>query len=170
MLPAVVQGRDFDIFVVPAAVLTRHHSKRSGGAERTRLGSSKFVLVVAISDDFAFETLRQIEVVREDVARVNGIAIAVALVIDTVTRIVSPTGIVQHGGSPPSNAARLKARAPTERLLSGSSRRPTELPMQRVAGPRNQENMETRRILAGFFAYDTATSRQVVACRSPTPH
>jgi hypothetical protein len=92
--------------------------------------------VVAISDDFAFETLRQVEVVREDVARVNGIAIAVALVIDTVTRIVSPTGIVQHGGSPPSNAARLKPRAPTERLLSGSSRRPTELPIQRVAGPR----------------------------------
>jgi len=45
--------------------------------------------------------LWQIEVMREDVARIN--RIAVALVIIAVTRIVSLAGIVEHGGYPPSN-------------------------------------------------------------------
>ena len=86
--------------VVVVEIATRHHSKRSDGAERPRLRAAKFVLVVAISNYFAFEALRQIELMGEHVSRVDRIVFTVALVIVTVARIIAPTGIVEHTGRP----------------------------------------------------------------------
>jgi predicted protein tyrosine phosphatase len=83
--------------VMVREVSTRNHPKRADRAQRPRLGAAKFVLVVAIADDFAFEALRQIEVVREDVAGIDGIAVTVARVIVAIARILSPTGIVHAG-------------------------------------------------------------------------
>lgn len=87
-VPEIASPRIGRTIVVVAEITSRDHPKRSDGTERTGFRPSKFVFVVAIADDFTFETSRQIEVVREHVAWINRVAIAVALVIVAVSRAV----------------------------------------------------------------------------------
>jgi hypothetical protein len=106
-------------------------------SQRARLGAAEGVVVAVIVDVFAFEATRQVDVFHEPVARVHALPVApictaaaaaaeVAGVVIAITRVVTP--------------ARIEHRAPLSETsaFSRSRCRPTELPVQCIAGPRNQ--------------------------------
>jgi hypothetical protein len=61
--------------VVIAEITTGDHPKRANRGKRSRFGSAQRVLAIAIAiaiaDDLSLQTARQIEVAREDVARID---------------------------------------------------------------------------------------------------
>ena len=56
--------------MVVAEITTGDHSKRADGRERPRFRAAQRVLAIAVANDLALESARQIEVAREGLARV----------------------------------------------------------------------------------------------------
>jgi hypothetical protein len=95
-----------------AEIVRRHGAKRADGRQRARLGAAERVVVAVIMDVLAFEAARQVDVLHEDVARINALPIAwigtstaasaqVTRVVVAIARIVAPSGIVASHDAPP---------------------------------------------------------------------
>jgi hypothetical protein len=78
--------------IVVLEVTRGNDAKDSDETQRAGFRTAKGVLAVSVADQLAFESARQVELVDEDVARVD--RVAVACVIVSFTRIAAPTGII----------------------------------------------------------------------------
>jgi hypothetical protein len=91
---------DRAVVVVITEITNGDHSKRADSRQRPRLGPAERVLAVA--DEFAFRTAREIQVPREGLARVKRTVPNVALAIRparSVTGIVSSVAGIRFAGT-----------------------------------------------------------------------
>jgi hypothetical protein len=121
-----------------AEFVGRHGAERADCGQRSRFGAAEGVIVAMIVDMLSFEATRQVDVFHEHVARVHALPVTwvgtaataaaeIAGVVVAITRIVTPARVVEHRAPPSETPAFSRSRC-----------RPTELPVQFVASPRNQ--------------------------------
>jgi hypothetical protein len=122
-----------------AEIVGGDDAEGADGSQRARLGAAEGVVVAVVVDVLSLEAARQIDVLHEHVppgrpAPAHGVRAAaasaaeVARAIIALAWVVTPTRVVHR--PPPSETS----------AFSHSRCRPTELPVQFVAGPRNHLN------------------------------
>ena len=94
--------------VVVAEVTTGDHSEGADGRERARLGAAQGVLAIAVANQLALGSTRQVDVTRERVARLT-----VTLSIVAVAGV--PAGIVSGGAAVLVGLLPVAARTASER-------------------------------------------------------
>jgi hypothetical protein len=67
----VARSRISGTIVVVSEITTGDHSKRPDRCERARFRAAQFVLAISVTNDLAIASSRQVEVTREDLARVR---------------------------------------------------------------------------------------------------
>jgi hypothetical protein len=95
-VPKVTLARVAGLTVVVLQVPRWNDAEDADETQCAGFGTAKGVLTVAVTDQLAFVSARQVELVDEDVPRID--RVPVACVIVAFTRIASPTRIIiKHG-------------------------------------------------------------------------
>jgi hypothetical protein len=93
-VPEIPVSRVGGLVARVAEIALGHHAKGPDSRERPALVTIEFVSVIAVDDDLAFESPRQIKIAQEDIARIvvpfTGIAISFPGTLVAVTRVVLP--------------------------------------------------------------------------------
>ena len=116
-----------------------HGAEGADCGQRARFRAAEGVIVAVVVDVLSFEATRQVDVFHEHVAQVGALTLTrvraaatpaaeIARVVVTIAGILTPTRVVEHRAPPSETSACSRSRC-----------RPTELPVQSVAGPRNTD-------------------------------
>jgi hypothetical protein len=92
---AEVAIADLKSRITPVAqVALRDHSKCAYRRQRASVGAVQVIVVIAVTNQLALGSARQLEITREDVARIEGAAGVLAVARGSVAIANVPTGSV----------------------------------------------------------------------------